>query len=333
MSKTINRNIDLLQSIFENYKKKYPEILDYYKLMTKKDLYLWTQNKYDLFYPISLNNKKVLDVGCGFGITSILISLMDGKEVYSVDKDKDRIHALIEINNKLKLPIYPKIGYMGDSTLELEENSFDVILATNVIEHLRNTSELLTFYTEAHKFLKIKGFLIIETHNCMNSRKFKKVLKMRDTMEHGPVLDQNGNKLYGIPKSYIDMRKEIIKGKFPYLESNVVNTLAEKTTCMWGEQIINFCKNYIERKNFKERTETIDEISPYCHPIHGESPEYPIFPLVMKKRLENIGFTVKIYPHIGVKRPNRYFRVFATSFPRIFLYFVPSFKIIAENYN
>lgn len=90
------------------------------------------------------------------------------------------------------MPIYPKVGYMGVDSLNIQPETFDVIIGIQMIEHLRNSEEYRVFYTEAYRFLKKGGVLILETHNCSNPKVFKNLIEHWERMEHGPVLDQDG---------------------------------------------------------------------------------------------------------------------------------------------
>lgn len=93
----------------------------------------------------------VLDVGCGDGLLSEPISKM-GNNVTSID-----------------LPTITKVAHKrhvssvvaGDAEkLAFADNSFDLVLASEVVEHLWNPQ---SFLAEAYRVLKTKGYLIVET--------------------------------------------------------------------------------------------------------------------------------------------------------------------------
>jgi len=93
---------------------------------------------------------KVLDVGCGEGSISQQISKM-GNYVTSVDLPT--ITNLAHRHKALSV-------VAGDAEqLAFVSNSFDLVLASEVIEHLWNP---YSFFDEAHRVLTDNGHLIIE---------------------------------------------------------------------------------------------------------------------------------------------------------------------------
>lgn len=93
----------------------------------------------------------VLDVGCGDGLLSKPISKM-GNNVTSID-----LPTITRVAHKLHVSSVVS----GDAEkLAFAEGSFDVVLASEVVEHLWNPE---SFLQEAYRVLKPKGYLIVET--------------------------------------------------------------------------------------------------------------------------------------------------------------------------
>lgn len=112
-----------------------------------------------LFAKYLVSGKEVLDVACGEGYGSNLLSGTASK-VIGMDIDKAVIEkADIKYGNN-------KLSYITGSVAELpfEEDTFDVIVSFETIEHIK--SELQEkFLKEAHRVLKKDGVLIISTPN------------------------------------------------------------------------------------------------------------------------------------------------------------------------
>ena len=107
------------------------------------------QNISDMINPLG-NGLRVLDVGCGHGIISEHISKM-GNKVTCVDLPT--ITSLVHRRRAL-------VAVAADAeNLAFAPNSFDVVLASEVMEHLWNPQG---FLDEAYRVLRANGYLIIE---------------------------------------------------------------------------------------------------------------------------------------------------------------------------
>ena len=102
---------------------------------------------------IDLNNKKVLDLGCGTGVLSILASRKGAKEVDAIDIDEWSVTNSIEnisLNRAANITVTE-----GDISAVSPGKSYDIILA-NI------TRNILTGYMENfHELLNRGGVLLI----------------------------------------------------------------------------------------------------------------------------------------------------------------------------
>ena len=103
---------------------------------------------------------RVLDVGCGDGVISEPIAKL-GNSLFSVD---------LPTITKLCLKRRISMVASGDAEhLAFADGVFDVVLASEVVEHLWNPH---AFFDEAYRVLKADGWLIVETPEGRDSLRY-----------------------------------------------------------------------------------------------------------------------------------------------------------------
>jgi ubiquinone/menaquinone biosynthesis C-methylase UbiE len=102
-------------------------------------------------------DKNVLDIACGCGYGTSFLARRGAKSVIGVDRSVEALEcAKFYTESNLKF-------INGDAyKLEFENNTFDVIISFETIEHLDNPTK---FVTELQRVLKKDGTLIISTPN------------------------------------------------------------------------------------------------------------------------------------------------------------------------
>lgn len=111
-----------------------------------------------LEYLMAENNlKSVLDVGCG---TGLLVSYLGKKGYRSIgcDNSESAVRSARKINKK------GTIINASATKLPLAKNSFDLVTAISLVEHLTKR-EALQFIDEAKRILAPSGFIFIVTPN------------------------------------------------------------------------------------------------------------------------------------------------------------------------
>ena len=102
-------------------------------------------------------NKKVLDVGCYDGKYAEIFKKQNN-EVYGMDASTD---AILEANKKGIIAVVADV----ESKFPYDDNTFDIVHAGEIIEHLYDTD---TFIRECNRVLKVGGKLIITTPNTVS---------------------------------------------------------------------------------------------------------------------------------------------------------------------
>lgn len=139
---------------------------------------------------ISQKNKgkklKVLDVGCSKGFIGKILKDFNF-ELYGIELDRE--------DAKIAKKYYKEIRV---ANLELKKNLFkkiffDIIIMADIIEHLRNSSEIVGYLK---KFLKKDGMLILSTGNIANLYVRLKLLFGNFDYEERGILDKTHLKLF-----------------------------------------------------------------------------------------------------------------------------------------
>ncbi len=110
---------------------------------------------------IKPGNGNFLDYGCGWGHFAIEAEAR-GYNVTGIDLSDNEINIC-----KLMYPETERLKFELKSIQELPDNSFDVVLSSQVIEHVHNCG---TYLNEINRVLKKGGKLIISTPNIVAPR-------------------------------------------------------------------------------------------------------------------------------------------------------------------
>jgi 2-polyprenyl-3-methyl-5-hydroxy-6-metoxy-1,4-benzoquinol methylase len=163
-----------------DYKNVYTE--DYF---SGKDSFFYTlgygrfqqfylKNLYKPLKPFVRERKegKVLDVGCAYG--TMLQKFPNTYEKFGIDVSE---HAINEAKNRFPKTTFHAGG--AEDPLPFEENFFDIVVCSDVLEHLEEPGTALI---NIHNVLKKDGILYVNTPNLNWIR--KKVFAYADKKEH-----------------------------------------------------------------------------------------------------------------------------------------------------
>lgn len=125
-----------------------------------------------------VKNKVVLDAACGSGYGSYMLS-KTAKSVYGVDISNNALEMATKMYNAKNI-IYSK----GDiRKLDFKNNTFDVVVSFETIEHILQGPE---FLRECHRVLKPGGLLIISTPNAAVSSPGGRIQNPYHLVEYHP---------------------------------------------------------------------------------------------------------------------------------------------------
>jgi ubiquinone/menaquinone biosynthesis C-methylase UbiE len=228
---------------------------------------------------IPLKDKTVLDLGCGFGIRSIILSQYDTKRVVGVDINNERLAGFKLLKNGLNIPV--SIRCNSASNMHFKNNVFDIVYCNEFISHVH---DLTTTLSEIYRVLKKGGFVFISDENAEN------------------VLEKFF--LFKIYKKYSNQVKEKINNiiqqkineKGYELRKKEISKLVQYCMGFSRETIIEIVEKVaLEKKEPKEVLKNYERKFPYRDPYTGYYHERLFTPAQIEERLKKTGFD-------GIKR-------------------------------
>lgn len=127
----------------------------------KFNAYLAARYGWILKFAGNVRGKRVLDMGCGDGVLSYLLA-KEGADVIGTDTSDDGLRFAreqVEVRDPLK-KLMCKFQYASVYDVPLPDESFDVVVSCEVIEHLSEPEKMLS---EAQRLLKKDGMIILTT--------------------------------------------------------------------------------------------------------------------------------------------------------------------------
>ena len=101
---------------------------------------------------IDIKNKRILDIGCGYGNLSYCMA-SHGGNITAIDLDKERLKLAKKYNS------HEKITYDSNDLSELPEHDFDMVSLFDVLEHVSSYDSMLENLSE---LIKPEGYIFIE---------------------------------------------------------------------------------------------------------------------------------------------------------------------------
>ena len=235
-----------------------------------------------------IENKVLLDAGCGSGMFSILLSLLGARKVLAVDYVSDCVAMTQTIVRSANIHNIEVI-HSDVAKINLPKQSIDGIFSIEGLSHYRNHKAFLIM---ASRVLKDNGFLFIRDGN----NKASSFVRKRNTVIWRLYENcSNPINFCGFEKSsgcYLDKRKEIIRSTFPSLNDEEIQRFARYTFGYSKEEIIH-AVNQFTNGTFSLKS----EYSPNVCPLNPEINCYMenmFNPVELKHQLMIDGFIVKI---------------------------------------
>lgn len=302
---------------------------DYCKrLANRKNLRQYVQHKLDLLAlgKCQVQNSVILDVGCGFGITCIVLALLGATQVHGVDIYEPWLRifetCLFQLNTAL--PIYPKLG--DAAMLDYPSEFFDILISNEAISHYRDVT---SFIQEAYRVLRKGGTLLVaDGNNQANPLKASQLREIWKRFEEGPPGPVHGHVVGKAP--YVIMRSEIIHRRYPRLTDTELSILSKGTFAMNESEILGAVERYLKDGSLPQRFRTENECP--LDPEWNAVVERGFDPVQLAEEMCVHGLAAKAYGYFGGASGNRFRRLANRTLMRLSpftIWMTPSFRIVA----
>lgn len=189
--------------------------------MLRKDFYAKTdtnkiqsagfyKEKLDFLIKEIGSKKKVLDIGCNDGYVGQKL-IERGNEVYGIDISEENV--LISRRRGIK----SRNVDIENEKLPYRDESFDIVILADIIEHVFDTDMLLR---KSARVLKKGGTLIITTPNIASlGRRMMLFLGLAPFVEHSLELSTNGLPSVGHIRYYtvFTLKNQLLHNKFKHI--------------------------------------------------------------------------------------------------------------------
>jgi ubiquinone/menaquinone biosynthesis C-methylase UbiE len=254
------------------------------------------------------DNKRILEVGCGFGWDAVALSLIGNNQVVAMDILPSMVDGMSQCLDSMSTAGKPLrvTPVQGDvCSLELPDSSFDGIFSSEAIEHVHDLGEM---FDNCWRLLRPGGTaVIVNDSNRYNegarNHSFGSWHDRDESWEHANWLKTEIRPVeHYNTKPYAVVREEIIREAAPELEEASVAKLRAATAGMIRREI----KTAVQLHKINGTLPTRPEFSWCRNPETGEYSERLLDPFELVQMLRDRGFIVQLR-HLFRKLPYRLF--------------------------
>lgn len=171
---------------------------------------------------------KILDVGCGTGVSTIELARLSEGEIHAIDTGTEYLEVLNEKLKKLRLQERVSTYLQSMDQLEFEKKSFDLIWSEGALYNMGFKRGL----TYMKQFLKPKGYLAVSELTWFRDNPPEELLEywkeeyplMKNGKENKEIIESSGFELIG---SFQQPKSDWIKEYYDPL-SERINILREQ---------------------------------------------------------------------------------------------------------
>ncbi|MBI1780957.1 MAG: class I SAM-dependent methyltransferase [Sphingobacteriales bacterium] len=233
-------------------------------------------------------NITLLDQGCGNGLLGLFAKHCGFGKVLMNDLDKDFIEAAQQISNQTGLLCEDFITGDIDAVIENALIKPDVIVSTDVFEHIYDPLKFLKLVKEWNNDVMLFFKTPSNPANPILNNRLRK-MQQKDEWEGGTANDYATFGEQHLP--YRSIRKNIIEETGIKLSEDEFNRLIELTRGLRKDDIITVINVYSQHKVFP-----VKPLHPTntCHPLTGSWTERLLTAGQYEKIFSEAGFILKI---------------------------------------
>lgn len=147
---------------YEKWHKEYNKVI---APQNELRLMIWHKTVLEHLLPYGIDEKKILEVGCGNGDLSNYLSVNYNADITGLDFSTESIQ--IANNKKREFKAKTNSFLVGDAqALPFPDESFDFVVSCECLEHVPDTQKMVN---ELYRVVKKNGTVILTTENYSNA--------------------------------------------------------------------------------------------------------------------------------------------------------------------
>ena len=211
----------------------------------------------------------LLDFGCGNGLLALFAKYCGVQQVFASDVSASFLLAAQQLSKQLNIDLDGWI--VGDENTVAKyftNKKIDIVVGTDVIEHVYNLSSLFTVLQNLNTNLVTVFTTASIAENPFKSASLKALQKKDELVESNAFHTSYNNEFAGM--SFLAIRKKIIETYLPSLPQNIISELAIRTRGLQKLDIEKAVDNYVKTNQLPI---TMQHATNTCDPITGSFTE------------------------------------------------------------
>jgi 2-polyprenyl-3-methyl-5-hydroxy-6-metoxy-1,4-benzoquinol methylase len=207
----------------------------------------------------------MLDFGCGNGLLALFAKFSGVGFVAASDMNVPFLLSAQQLSKQLDLPLDQwVIGNEDILPKAFQKQRIDIIVATDVIEHIYNLDKFFTIIKQLNNNMISVFTTASIAENPIKSKQLQSLQRKDELSESNALHSNYHNDFVGL--SFLDIRKKLIQQKFQQLDKDTIDWLASATRGKQENDIYIAVDDFIRNKTLPI---PIQHPTNTCDPITG----------------------------------------------------------------